>query len=150
VFQQTMKGDEIMKSLFAIALLSLLGGAAVADPLPLPPGYPALLGVSCGGVHVTSVITGFNDDGTIAGEVYAWTRCGGSGRGGGYKTRLYQSYHSIQWDFFGNYLLSAYDGGALDATVTAVDAYGNVAYTLSGAAQLTVNQLPPDAVTIKP
>jgi hypothetical protein len=135
--------DMKIASKLALAVALAVGSVSVnADPLPLPAGYPTLLGVSCGGVHVEAAVSGFNDDGTIAGEIRAWTRCGGSGRGGGYKTRLYQSYHSITWDLSGAYVLSAYDGGALDPTIVAVDALGNVAYTLSWVPQLTINQVP--------
>ena len=30
------------------------------------------------------------------------TRCGGSGRGGGYKTTTYSAWASVAWDWFGN------------------------------------------------
>ena len=65
-----------------IGLLGLLASAAVQAQvtLPLPAAYPTLLGASCGGVHVASYVTGFDKNGYIRGEVYARTRCGGSGR----------------------------------------------------------------------
>jgi beta-lactam-binding protein with PASTA domain len=132
-----------MKSFIALAMLALTG-LATAAPLPMPAGYPTLLGASCGGVHVTVYITGFNADHTITGEVYAWTRCGGSGRGGGYKTTLYSSWHTLKWDFFGNYVVNDYDGGPAVNSV-AVDEYGNVATAINGVADLTVKTVPPDA-----
>lgn len=109
-------------------LLLVTGSAACATDLPLPPGYPTLLGVSCGGVHVTSYVTGFDAAGNIKGELYAWTACGGSGRGGGYKVTHYQSWHSITWALGGTYLVSAYDGLVPDTTFTDTDQYGNYVY----------------------
>jgi hypothetical protein len=114
-------------------LLLLGASAACATDLPLPAGYPTLLGVSCGGVHVTSYVTGFDAAGNITGELYAWTACGGSGRGGGYKVTHYQSWHSITWALGGTYLVSAYDGVVPDTTFTDTDQYGNYVYdTCSG------------------
>jgi hypothetical protein len=137
--------------MFKKALLSLtltllgLGGAALAGPLPMPAGYPTLLGASCGGVHVTTYIRGFNADGTVAGEVYAWTSCSTGGRGT--KPRKIQAYHTMAWDFFGGYTVSAYDGGPL-VSGTFTDNYGNVAYAINGVPQLDVNQIPPDAISL--
>ncbi len=111
-----------------IALLALLLPAAIQaqTALPLPPGYPTLLGESCGGVHVASYVTGFDASGNITGEVYAWTKCGGSGRGGGYQTHTYQSWNSILWDLYTNYKLVPYDNVMPDPAFTAVDSYGNM------------------------
>ena len=134
------------RTLLSVTLILLgLGGTALADPLPMPPGYPTLLGASCGGVHVTTYITGFNADGTVAGEVYAWTSCSTGGRGS--KPRKIQAYHTMAWDFFGGYMVSAYDGGPL-VSGTFTDDYGNVAYTINGVPQLDVNQVPPDAISL--
>jgi hypothetical protein len=135
-----------MKKFFLSLTLLAVCGAANSNPLPMPPGYPNLLGASCGGVHVTTSVVSINPDSTISGEVYAWTRCSTGGRGS--KPRLIQAYHSITWDFFGNYLVSAYDGGAFDTSVVATDSYGNAAYSLYGVAQLDVHQVPPNAVAI--
>lgn len=117
-----------MKTLFktiASAMFALICRAALAAPLPLPPGYPTLLGVSCGGVHVSSFVTGFDSNGNITGEVYAWTKCGSSGKGGGYKTTTYQSWHSITWTLSMAYTVSNYDGIAPDPLFTDTDHYGN-------------------------
>src|ERR1700716_2225125 len=108
---------------FAITFLGL-GGAALADALPMPAAYPTLLGASCGGVHVTTYVTGFNADGTVAGEVSAATTCTPGGRGS--KPKKIQAYHTMAWDFFGGYTVSAYDGGPL-VSGTFTDSYGNVA-----------------------
>ena len=113
-----------MKILAFLALL-VSGAVHAQTALPLPAGYPNLLGVSCGGVHVASYVTGFDSLGHITGEVYAWTRCGGSGRGGGYKSHTYQSWTSIAWDLNLNYKLLPYDQVFPDPAFTAADQYGN-------------------------
>jgi len=139
-----------VKTLIATCLLALCGGAAnAATILPIPVGYPTLLGASCGGVHVSTYVTGFDVNGNIAGEVYAWTRCGGSGRGGGYKSHTYSSWHSILWDFYGNFVLLPYDGTVPDPLFTATDAYGN---TISDTplASVDVVQIPPTAPNLNP
>jgi hypothetical protein len=130
----------------SLTLASLaLGGAALADALPMPAGYPTLLGASCGGVHVTTYVTGFNADGTVAGEVYAWTSCSTGGRGA--KPRKIEAYHTMAWDFFGGYTVDAYDGGPL-VSGTFTDSYGNVASSINGVPDLQVNQIPPNAVSL--
>ena len=133
-----------MKKLFLTACL-LMSGVASALTLPIPAGYPTLLGRSCGGVLVQPYITGFDANGNVTGELYASTRCGGSGRGGGYHSTLYKSYTTITWDFFGHYLLSSYDGGALNINEVATDTYGNVASVNGLVATLTIYELPPNA-----
>ncbi len=99
--------------------------AQAQSALPLPPGYPTLLGESCGGVHVSSFVTGFDANGNITGEVYAWTKCGGSGKGGGYQTHTYQSWNSILWDLYTNYKIVPYDNLLPDPMFAAVDQWGN-------------------------
>ena len=90
--------------------------------------------MSCGGIHTSTYVTGFNDDGNIAGEVYAWTRCGGSGRGGGYRTTVRRSWHSIVWDLSGVALETLpYDGVVPDASFTETDGAGDIIYTVSKA-----------------
>ena len=110
-----------------IGLLGLLASAAVQAQvtLPLPAAYPTLLGASCGGVHVSSYVTGFDQNGYIHGEVYAWTSCGVSGRGGGYQSQTYQAWHTIVWDLLQNYKLLPYDNVVPDPAFTATDANGN-------------------------
>jgi len=117
-----------MKRLFVVLTL-LVSGVASAASLPLPPGYPTLLGASCGGVHVASYVTGFDQNGNITGEVYAWTRCSaGSGRGGGYRVRYYESWNSILWGLDGTYKVVPYDGVIPDPLFTETDQYGNAIY----------------------
>lgn len=125
--------------MLALLALFISGAAQAQTPLPLPAGYPTLLGVSCGGVHIASYVTGFNSSGNMTGEVYAWTRCGGSGRGGGYRSTTYHSWTSIVWDFKGNYKLQPYDNLVPDPFFTATDRYGN---TISDACSGTTNGQP--------
>ncbi len=142
-----------------LALLTVLVPVATLAQtiLPLPPGYPTLLGESCGGVHVASYVTGFDGSGNITGEVYAWTTCGGSGRGGGYKTTTYQSWNSITWDLFTNYRLQPYDQVVPDPAFAASDIYGNtILNSCSGttngqpacAAEVNIVYVPPGTVPI--
>ncbi len=114
-----------MKRELIILPLLLVCGATWASTLPVPAGYPTLLGVSCGGVHVSSYVTGFDQAGNITGELYAWTACGGSGRGGGYKTRHYQSWSSITWALDGSYVVRPYDNLVPDPSFAATDQYSN-------------------------
>jgi hypothetical protein len=108
-----------------LAVLVLPAAAHAQTALPLPPGYPTLLGVSCGGVALSSFVTGFDSSGIIHGAVYAWTRCGGSGRGGGYQSHTYTSWNSIEWDLYSNYKLLPYDGSLPNPGFSAVDQWGN-------------------------
>ena len=102
--------------------------ATTISLLPQPGAF--LLGVSCGGIHTSTYVTGFNADGNITGEVYAWTRCGSSGRGGGYTSRLYYSWHSIVWNLSGVALATLpYDGVVPNVAYTQTDAAGDTIYT---------------------
>src|SRR5262245_16157287 len=90
----------------ASALASLsLASAAQADPISLllPQGDAfAILGHSCGGIQEQSFATGFDPStGLPAGDVYMQTRCGGSGRGGGYHGTTYSAWATASWDFAG-------------------------------------------------
>ncbi len=119
------------KLIFAVAMLGMLstGVASASTTISLNsgPGYPTLLGVSCGGVHTSTYVTGFDASGNITGEVYAWTRCGLSGRGGGYKSHMYSSWHSFVWSVDDGAILQIlpYDGVAPDTSFTATDVSGN-------------------------
>ena len=149
-----------MKKLFAMLTLLLSSTSVYAQTaLPIPSGYPTLLGVSCGGVHVSSYLTGFNRLGNITGELYAWTRCGGSGRGGGYKTTTYQSWHSIVWGLDQSFIVTPYDGLFPDPLFYEVDQYGNqISNVCNGltngqpacVASATITYVPPTQVPVAP
>ena len=129
-------------SLFAL----VFAASTFAGPLSVPAGYPALLGASCGGVQVKWYITGFDSVGNVMGEAYATTSCSTGGRGS--RPHRYVAYHSITWDFFGGYVVRAYDGGALNQTFVAVDSYGNMASIVAGAPTLTVSMVPTNATHV--
>lgn len=67
----------------------------------------AFLGFSCGGIQQQDFATGF-DTATArpTGAVYLQTRCGGSGRGGGYKTTVHAAWIAVRWDFTGRVVAS--------------------------------------------
>ena len=91
----------------------------------------SVLGHSCGGIQEQSIATGFDaTTGNPTGVVYMQTRCGGSGRGGGYHTTTYSAWLTVTWDFGAN-LLSYVSGahGTLDPTATYADVHGDQAYT---------------------
>jgi len=144
-----------MKRLCAsIVLVSLpIGLGAATIPLTPQPDYP-LLGVSCGGVHTSTYVTGFDLNGNIKGEVYAWTRCGHSGRGAGYQTATYSSsWHSIVWDLTGSALTTTpWDGVTPDPLFVATDANSNTirtaqTQTASGVAYLGILSTPQAATS---
>jgi hypothetical protein len=117
-----------MRRIVALSLLSLSAAAASAATITLipQPDYP-YLGVSCGGVLTSTYVIGFDANGNIRGEVYAWTQCGGSGRGGGYQVTKYDSWHSILWDIEGAVIETLpYDAIVPDPNFTATDANGNM------------------------
>ena len=117
-----------------LASLILAAGAAWAGNIPLTypgNGYPDLLGVSCGGVRVSTYATGFDPSGNITGEIKATTRCGGSGRGGGYRTVTYTSWHSALWGITGTFIqLLPYDGIYPDISWVETDLFGNTISTV--------------------
>jgi len=128
----------------ALTLCGVVVSAALAAPthllLPQSTAF-AILGHSCGGIQERVYATGFDPtSGQPVGDVYIQTRCGGSGRGGGYHTTTYSAWVGVVWDFAGNVVASAKLGSAptVDPTLSATDAYGDTVYNASGAAYLTV------------
>lgn len=122
-----------MKRIVASGVLGLAAVAASAATVTLipQPDYP-YLGVSCGGVLTSTYVTGFDVNGNIRGEVYAWTRCGVSGRGGGYQETRYDSWHSILWDIEGAVIETlTYDGVVPDPDFSATDANGNTIHNVA-------------------
>lgn len=101
----------------------------------------AILGASCGGIQEQAYTTGFDPvSGLPTGDVYLQTRCGGSGRGGGYHTTTHSAWVDVTWDFTGTVVSSARLAAAptVDATLTATDAYGDSLQNISAAAYLVV------------
>ena len=89
------------------ALIFLAVGAMGAAAAPLSLLLPqstafSILGHSCGGIQEQAFATGFDPtSGYPTGDVYLQTRCGGSGRGGGYHTTTYSAWVGATWDFAG-------------------------------------------------
>lgn len=138
----------ITLSAIAVALSSLaLASSASASPTQLLLSQSAafsLLGHSCGGIQERVYATGFAANGLPAGDVYMQTRCGGSGRGGGYKTTTYSAWASVTWDWFGKTRSYAKLEGAAEenASFSAEDGHGDRIYNSGAAAYLETGEPP--------
>lgn len=107
-----------------------LPAAWAATSLLVPGGTAfAVLGHSCGGIQQQALATGFDaTTGDPVGDVYLQTRCGGSGRGGGYHTTTYSAWVGMIWDYTGamvSYQVLASAPANLDPTLSVVDSFGN-------------------------
>lgn len=114
--------------------------AAVSLLLPQSTAF-SILGHSCGGIQEKAYVSGFTSTtGYPTGYVYIQTRCGGSGRGGGYKTTTYSAWVGVTWDFAGNVLstMTLATAPAVNPTFSATDVYGDQIYNLNNAAYLVV------------
>jgi len=105
----------------------------------------SILGHSCGGIQEQVYATGFGADGFPTGDVYMQTRCGGSGRGGGYKTTTYSAWATVVWDWFGKTrsfarLVGAAEG--ISESFSAEDAYGDRIYNVGKSAFLETTSPP--------
>jgi hypothetical protein len=88
----------------------------------------AALGHSCGGIEEQAFATGFDaTSGDPSGAVYVQTRCGGSGRGGGYHVTTYSAWIGATWDFTGATITSSVlaTSPSVDPAFVAYDANGN-------------------------
>ena len=89
----------------ALICLGLAGAASASAPIQLALSQGAafsILGHSCGGIQEKTYATGFGGPhGMPTGDVYMQTRCGGSGRGGGYHVTTYSAWASVVWTWFG-------------------------------------------------
>ena len=125
-----------------LVFLSQLASAATTPTQLLLPQSTAfsMLGHSCGGIHEQAFATGFDSSGYPTGDVYLQTRCGGSGRGGGYHVTTYSAWAAVTWDFSGDVRSSARLAAApaVSATFSATDANGDQIYNVLNA----VNVLP--------
>lgn len=137
----------------ALALVATPAEAATATQLVLPQGTAfAILGRSCGGIQETVYATGFDaTSGFPAGVVQMSTRCGGSGRGGGYHTTTYSASAGVVWDFTGAVVSYAVPAppASVDPSFSAYDSNGNEVYNQSGGAflALAAGYVPPARVT---
>jgi hypothetical protein len=131
------------KAVLIIVTLALACGwfasaASASSPIRLYLSEGAafsILGHSCGGIQQHVYVTGFGADGFPTGNVHMETRCGGSGRGGGYKTTTYTGTASVVWTWFGETRSFGPLQGALEA-VAAEDVHGDRVYNVGTAAYL--------------
>jgi hypothetical protein len=132
----------------ALICLGLTSTAGAAAPVRLVLDQSAafsLLGRSCGGIQEQVYATGFAANGMPAGDVYMQTRCGGSGRGGGYKTTTYSAWATVTWDWFGDTRSFARLEGApgeQNTSFSAEDAHGDRIYNVSTSAYLQTGEPP--------
>ena len=132
----------VAAALGAVGLVGVSGTAsAAASPiaLTLPQATAfAILGHSCGGVQESVATTGFDPTtGFPTGEVGLSTRCGGSGRGGGYHTTTYTSSADATWDLTGTVVgYSVPSSGVAVPGFSATDASGNQVYDSGSSAFL--------------
>jgi hypothetical protein len=101
--------------LIAVGALAFGTASAATIQLPVPNGF-SLLGVSCGGVQVSSYVDSIDTaTAVVKGTLKSITSCSGSGRGA--RTTVYTSYNSITWDLAGNIVsVMPCPCGAMDAT----------------------------------
>src|SRR2546422_8575654 len=103
-----MRPRVLLSTVAAVALFAMVGVEGVAwgaSPprllVPQPTAF-SVLGHSCGGIQEQAFATGFDATSDYpTGDVYLSTRCGGSGRGGGYHTITYSAWVGANWDLTG-------------------------------------------------
>jgi hypothetical protein len=119
--------------LFATVGVERAAWAQTALLVPQPTAS-TVLGHSCGGIQEQAFATGFQaTSGFPTGNVYLQTRCGGSGRGGGYSTTTYSAWVAVTWDVAGQVVSSAVLASApkVNPRFGAVDkASGNLVYNV--------------------
>jgi hypothetical protein len=98
----------------------------------------AILGHSCGGIQEQVYATGFV--GYPTGDVYIQTRCGGSGRGGGYQETTYSAWVAVTWDFSGNVISSTTlsNAPAINSSFSVTDGFGDILFNTGANAFLIV------------
>src|SRR4030081_2736091 len=84
----------------AMMLTTSMASASTVQLQPIPDAF-ARLGRSCGGIKQQIFGEGFDANGNVTGYVFAVTRCGGSGRGGGYHTTTYSTWVAVTWTLSG-------------------------------------------------
>jgi hypothetical protein len=143
------RGTIMRKVLTATAVVAALlvrvssAGAATPTPLVVPQGVAfGYLGHSCGGIQEHNFATGFDaTSGFPVGATYVQTRCGGSGRGGGYHVTTYSAWLDVMWDFTGALVSSSRltTAPTVDPNFSAYDANGNEIYNASNSAFLLLS-----------
>lgn len=130
-----------MAMVISSLVLATFAGASRASATTIALSIPqslafSYLGRSCGGIQEQQFATGFDaSSGYPTGAIYLQTRCGGSGRGGGYHVTTYSAWVAATWDFTGTVIASNATAApaGLDPTFTAFDAFGNEVYDTLGA-----------------
>jgi len=84
----------------ALTLTAIAVTAATVQLQPIPDAFTRL-GHSCGGIKQQILGEGFDTNGNVTGFVFAATRCGGSGKGGGYHTTTYSVWVAVTWNLAG-------------------------------------------------
>lgn len=129
----------------AVICLGLAPVAGASSPIRLVLSQGAafsVLGVSCGGIQEEVAVTGFAPNGYPEGIAYLKTRCGGSGRGGGYKTTTYTGTATVVWDWLGETRNFASGAGEASLVAEATDSHGDRIYASAGAAFLETGEPP--------
>jgi hypothetical protein len=131
----------------ALICLAQASAAGAATPQQLSLGQTeafSILGRSCGGIQEQVYATGFAPSGFPTGDVYMQTRCGGSGRGGGYKSTTFSAWASVVWDWFAGMRSFAKLEGApeVSTTFSAEDAHGDRVYNVGPSAFLQTGEPP--------
>lgn len=115
-----------MKTLALLAFLALSPAAFAADvPLSITQGQAFhALGRWCGGIKIQEFASGFDEAYLPTADVYLSTRCGGSGRGGGYHTTTYSLWVRVIWDLGGTFIVAVPEVEPASTDLTAVFASG--------------------------
>lgn len=92
--------QKLLIAAVAVLVMVSVANAATVQLQPVPDAF-ARLGHSCGGIKQQIVGRGFDANGNVTGYVFALTRCGGSGRGGGYRTTTYSIWVAVTWNLSG-------------------------------------------------
>jgi hypothetical protein len=134
-------------SLFVLLGALSLASTAAAAPISLVLSQGsafAILGHSCGGIQEKVYATGFGSNGYPTGDALLSTRCGGSGRGGGYKTTTYTASASVVWTWLGETRSAAPLAGPAEenGSFSAVDSHGDHLYNVGSAAFLETGEPP--------
>jgi hypothetical protein len=124
--------------------------ATISLTLPQSTAF-SFLGHSCGGIQEQVLATGFDaSNGYPTGDVYLQTRCGGSGRGGGYHTTTYSAWASATWDYAGAVIFSSRLAAAptgLDPALSVFDAFGNEVFNQLNAVNVAPSECTVDRTT---
>ena len=143
----------LVGALMMLGAVSSAAGAVTTTQLLLSQSTAfGFLGHSCGGIQEQSFANGFDaTSGYPTGYVYLQTRCGGSGRGGGYHVTTYSAWVAATWDFTGAVVSTTrpVSAPATNPTFSAFDANGNEVYNASNRAFLSLapSFVPPPRVT---